>query len=833
MDEFLDEFLIECSENVTQIDGDLLLLETGDREVLKTIFRAIHTLKGSCGMFGFKRLEYLAHCTEDVFEKMRDGHLEPSPLILSKVLQSIDIIRNHLSEIQKNGSEPEGHDVEIINDLLEIMSQKVSSHEATKEIQDTAKSELNSVIATTQIADNSLRVNIDVLDEIMNAIGELVLSRNRLIQLNKTDTDSIFTGPIQHLDRITSGLQEAVMKTRMQPIGNAWARLPRILRDLCSSTDKKIQLVMTGQSTELDRQILQAIGDPLIHCVRNSADHGIEDPETRVNKSKDPQGTISLNAFHQGGKIIIEIKDDGAGINLEAVKSTAIQRGRITREAAEKISSEEILNFIFEPGFSTAEKVTEVSGRGVGMDVVKTNIEKIGGTLNLFTRSNIGTTLTIEIPLTLTIIHALIVKARHDSSQVFAIPQTNIMEVVNFDARVDSLENIHGSYFFKLRQNLLPLIDLGHALGLTHQLPFSFIEDDKNFSIIIVRSGNEYYGLCVHNVSNIHEIVVKPLGKLLREMNIFAGSTIMGDGSVVIVLDVPGIITANITREESQEYFIKDENKEDEAEKNHFLLFSTGKGTTKAVPLGLVSRIEQIEVREIQNINESFIIPYHGKFLRLIACADYVLNRDEEIVPVIIFTDGVQTMGLIVEKIIDVIGEHIIVEEGIKKDGVIGAAIIKGRTVEVIDLYFYLQTAFPDWFKNKSNEKRRNKFKILFVEDSIFFRNLITPIIESAGYKLVVKENGSQALDVLESEKDIDFILSDIEMPVMDGFSLARKVKAHHVWNTIPIIALSSSSSETNKVKAKMAGFDDYLTKFDRDLLLETLRINLEREEIR
>lgn len=828
MDEFLTDFLIECSENLSKIDNDLLLLEKGDKEVLSNIFRAIHTVKGSCGMFGFQRLEHLAHVTEDVLGKMREGSLEPSPFIVGKVLQSIDIIKNILAVVEKDKTEPKGSDEEIINELKMILNAEEASVKADQPAPAAAthlpKSEIIQASTGPQATENTLRVNIEVLDGLMNAIGELVLSRNRLMQLTRTGNNSVFFAPIQHLNRVTSGLQEAVMKTRMQPIGNAWAKLPRIVRDLCASSGKRIEVVMKGQATEIDRQVLQAIQDPLIHCVRNSADHGIEMPDARLQNGKDPQGTITLNAFHEGGKIVIEISDDGAGVNVEAVKEKAIERGLVTREAADKMNDSQISKFIFEAGFSTAKQVTEVSGRGVGMDVVKNNIEKISGTINLSTERNAGTCLRIEIPLTLAIIQALVVKARGDD--VFAIPQMNIVEVVRSDGK-KNIENIHGSRFLKLRENLLPLVDLGHVLGLTDKEPFSFLEEWSECMIIIVRAGIEHYGLCVQDISDMHEIVVKPLGKLLREINLYAGSTILGDGSVVIILDIPKIVSQFVKKDDARDEIQQDQSLEIKGDKTSFLLFKAGDGVPKAVPLALVSRLEEIHVKKIEHVNDAMMVQYLGKLLRLIPCENFTPDLKAEKVPAIIFSDGKKTMGLLVEQIIDVIEDNLILEGSRQKGGVVGAAIINGRATEIIDTYHYLQTAFPDWFDSMGTRKDQERYRILYVEDSSFFRNLLVPVMEANGYEVFTAINGAQALQMLESGLSVDFILTDIEMPEMDGLTLARRIKAHPNLKRVPIVALTTLSSTEDRQKGKDAGLDDYLVKFDQDVLLQTLKATL------
>ncbi|MGZ6371078.1 MAG: chemotaxis protein CheA, partial [Bdellovibrionota bacterium] len=534
MEEFLNEFVVEVWDNLSHLDRELITLEKcpQDREPLKTIFRVIHSIKGSCGMFGFQRLERLAHAAEDLLGLLRDGALPISTETIQPVLSAIDVIKSIMGAIEKDQTEPAGDDTALVERLRAVC------RKSTGEISPVPVSSTGAELSRAESANNratiseqSLRVHVGVLDRLMNLVGELVLSRNQLVELSRNQEESPFSPPIQQLSRIVSGLQEAVMMTRMQPIGQIWGKLPRIVRDLSHEIGKPLELKTNGAETEIDRQILQAIHDPIVHCVRNAADHGIEMAEVRQKNCKPSTGEIFLNAFHEGGQIVIEIRDDGAGIDLGAVSAKAVERGLISAEERAGLTESKILSFIFEPGFSTARQVTEVSGRGVGMDVVRTNVEKIGGSVELATRAGHGTTVRIKIPLTLAIISALIVNVgRHP----FALPQVGVLELVRITAQNRTLiEDIHGSRVLKLRDRLLPVVDLAALLGIHDNL--------SEFTIVVAKVDQMVFGLIVQDVLDTQEIVVKPVGKLLRAIQIYAGSTILGDGRVVLILDLARI----------------------------------------------------------------------------------------------------------------------------------------------------------------------------------------------------------------------------------------------------------------------------------------------------
>ncbi len=451
MDDLLADFLTETNESLAELDVALVTLERtpNDEATLGFIFRLVHTIKGTCGFLGLPRLERVAHAGENILGKIRDKALTVSPDIISQVLAALDRIKMIVAHLAATGSEPAGDDSVLIATLNATAAGQTAAPAASpeaaapEEIEEPETPVPEPVAAAPEpaipqtapaAAAQTIRVTVDVLEDLMTLVSELVLTRNQLLQLARTQENGHFSVPLQRLSHITSDLQEGVMKTRMQPIGNAWNKLPRLVRDLSREMNKKIELTMLGAETELDRQVLELIKDPLTHMVRNSGDHGLETPAERKAAGKAETGRITLNAFHEGGHIIIEISDDGRGLAVDRIKAKALSNGLATEAELAGMSDDQIARFIFRAGLSTAAKVTAVSGRGVGMDVVKTNIEKIGGTIDLKNRPGHGTTFTIKIPLTLAIVSALIVEAGRER---FAIPQLSVVELVRARREAD------------------------------------------------------------------------------------------------------------------------------------------------------------------------------------------------------------------------------------------------------------------------------------------------------------------------------------------------------------------------------------------------------------
>ena len=738
------------------------------------------------------------------------------------------------------------------------------------------------------ISSQTLRVNVDVLENLMTMVSELVLTRNQLLQILRANTESEFSAPLQRLNHVVSELQEGVMKTRMQPIGNAWSKLPRIIRDLSLELNKKITLEMKGQDTELDRQVLEMIKDPLTHMVRNSGDHGIEMPADRIAAGKPEGGKVLLNAYHEGGHIIIQISDDGKGLSTDKIKDKIIEKGLADLEELETMSSQQIQQFIFKAGFSTAEQVTAVSGRGVGMDVVRTNIEKIGGSIELNSTEGKGSTFTIKIPLTLAIVSALIVES---SKERFAIPQLSVRELVMISEHGDNnIEYIKGAPVFRLRDRLLPLVSLSDVLKLQSEgklteqpletaLPKgdynANTDEDKDVSqasdetpenaesnnedalfeepktkdqkkdgqqnhyIVVTQVGVYEFGIIVDRVFDTEEIVVKPVAKILKSMPLFSGNTILGDGSVIMILDPNGIANTTGGTESSD---MQSENAEEtkhiptSARKTSLLIFSAGDQAPKAVPLSLVARLENIKSTDIEHSGGQMMVQYRGTLMPLIPFGHNVNVTEKKDMPVLVFSDKVQSMGLIVDEIIDIIEEHIDVQLDAQQQGLLGSAIIDGKATDVVDVAHFLNSINSEWFKNHGDkpfgteQDSNNRYmlkRILLVDDSAFFRNMLTPLLSVAGYEVTSVDSPFEALQLCEDGATFDVIVSDIEMPEMNGFEFAERVKAEGIWQDTPMVALSSHATPQDIDRGLKVGFSNYVAKFDRDTLLDAINQSL------
>jgi two-component system, chemotaxis family, sensor kinase CheA len=679
-------------------------------------------------------------------------------------------------------------------------------------------------------AAQTIRVTVDVLEDLMTLVSELVLTRNQLLQLARSQEENTgFAVPLQRLSHITSDLQEGVMKTRMQPIGNAWNKLPRLVRDLARETGKKIELNMLGAETELDRQVLELIKDPLTHMVRNSGDHGLESPADRRAAGKSETGRITLNAFHEGGHIIIEISDDGRGLPLDKIRAKAVKNGLATEAELAAMGETQLQRFIFRPGFSTATVVTAVSGRGVGMDVVKTNIEKIGGTIDLKSVAGQGTTFTIKIPLTLAIVSALIVEA---AAERFAIPQISVVELVrakkeagrghNQAGSEPMIERINDTPVLRLRDRLLPLVNLNELLALGNSE-----NNDTGAYIVVTQVGTNTLGIIVDRVFDTEEIVVKPVAPILRHVTMFSGNTILGDGSVIMILDPNGIARATGIGGGASGDAKAISSSSAEAlhttERTAMLLFLAGGDQKLAVPLGLVARLEDIPHDKIEISCGSPVTQYRGKLMPLVAMSSGV-DADKPRQPVLVFNDGDRTMGLMVDEIVDVVEDRLHIELSGSRPGLLGSAVIGGVATDVIDTGYWLTQAWQDWFHRAPEADTAAKARhVLVVEDSDFFRQLLTPMLGASGYHVTPASSAAEALHLREAGAMFDVIVSDIAMPDMDGLDFARAVRANGAWSKLPMIALSARADPADIEAGRDAGFTDYVAKFQRDALITSL----------
>jgi two-component system chemotaxis sensor kinase CheA len=541
------------------------------------------------------------------------------------------------------------------------------------------------------VADSTVRIDVAVLDNLMNLVGELVLARNRMLQFSVTATDTDFLATVQRLTSLTTELQEGVMKTRMQPISSVWSKLPRVVRDLASECGKQVKLEMEGQDTELDRTLIDAIRDPFVHMVRNAIDHGIELPEVRARAGKLPVGTLKCRAFHEAGQVVIDISDDGGGIDPDRVLRKALQTGLITSEQARHMSDREAIQLIFAEGLSTAAQITNISGRGVGMDVVKTNVEKIGGSIEIQSKLGQGTTLRIRLPLTLAIIPALVVTS---AGERFAIPQPALLELVHIDAESgsNSIETLAGVPIFRLRGELVPIVYLNDVFELSGEARPSTAPSELN--IVVLQAERRRFGLVVDAINDTQEIVVKPLGSTLTKLPYFAGATIMGDGRVALILDVSGIARRANVAGDAVERSIKELGKTTAMPTivESVLLFGLRGGARMGMPLALVARLEEVKRSSIENTRRGPVIQYRGQIMPLIDVASVIPGENMGAccdataeLQVIVFADGGNSYGLIVDRILDIAHESVGVVTPSPGQNLLGTAVIQGEVTDMLD----------------------------------------------------------------------------------------------------------------------------------------------------
>ncbi len=776
-DSILQEFLVECSEGIERLDQEFVALEKTpeDAALLASIFRTIHTIKGTCGFLGLPKLENIAHGTENILSVMRDGKMPVTPEGVTILLEAVDIIKDILEHIEESGSEPDEDFGPMRGKLDTFLEEglKAKPKKKSKAVSSKGKTKKSKKVAVDQnefehlieqaaaenktdhppvktdegketvktppaekveapqaiskpekaqektaikkeapkrpsITESTVRVDVGLLDRLINLVGELVLARNQLLQTMRKRNDSSEAGSAQQLNLITTELQDAVMKTRMQPIKNVWDKLPRVVRDLSRSNGKKVELVMEGAGTELDKSLLESIKDPLTHIVRNSIDHGIETPQERIEAGKPEGGTLRLKAFHEGGQINIEILDDGKGIDVEKVKMKAIENGLITSEVAENLSDREGLALIFRAGLSTAKKVTNVSGRGVGMDVVKTNIEKIGGVVEMMSVYGKGTTLRIKIPLTLAIVPASIVVINEER---FAIPQASLLEFVRVDhENGESIETIQGADFFRLRGELLPLVSLHRVLKMEAKGKEEDAVEELESNIVVLKAREKAFGLLVDHISDTEEIVVKPLSRQLKGIPVLSGATIMGDGHVALILDVVGlaqeggVFNAETLQEKSGRQ--EDTVSETDGERQSIVVFSVSDKDQYAVLLSEVDRLEEFDSTTFETAGGREVVQYRGGLLTLVRLGDVLgvetcFSNDENSgrCPVVVFSKGNMDVGLIVGSISDALEAKMKLFPSSGRTEVTGSLVIDGKTTDLLDINQIIERVEPGWLE--------------------------------------------------------------------------------------------------------------------------------------
>jgi two-component system chemotaxis sensor kinase CheA len=691
-------------------------------------------------------------------------------------------------------------------------------------------------------------VPVSLLDNLMTLMGEMVLVRNQVLQFSNKSEDLEFLSMSKRLNVVTTEIQGEMMKTRMQPIGNVLTKFNRVVRDLSQELSKNLNITLQGADTELDKSLLEAIKDPLTHIVRNSCDHGIETPEVRRKSGKPEVGTIAIKAYHEGGQVVIEITDDGKGLHKDMLVNKAIEKGVLTTIQAAKMTEKEIFNLIFAPGFSTAAKITNVSGRGVGMDVVRTNIERIGGTVDLASEAGRGTQIKIKIPLTLAIVPALLVKC---GTGTFAIPQVKLEELVRVDQSSgdNRIEYLHGSPVYRLRGNILPLVDLNKILGTR---PGGENPDPTIINIAVLNAEQCSFGVIIDEVQDTADIVVKPLNRLLKSLQVYSGATVLGDGSIALIFDVLGLSkVAQLGHSKEKNQASNNalaEKTRKLTELQDFLLVRLNSATKHAIVLNYVNRLEEFKTTDIELSGNQRVIRYRDLILPLISASEqlgYPRNDAKtETKPVVVIQRAGAFYGIEVEEILDTLSTDSEVDAGVvKQPGIFGNLNTKEELIVVVDPFELINRCFPDMNSSNgietmlqtSNVKQiqppqnaiiaaRASGRVLLVEDTVFFRKAIKSVLEKTGYEVITANDGREALEILNKQGSaFDVIVSDIEMPRMNGFQLAEQVRHHPVYANIGMLAVSSRADSKSMTEGSKAGFDLYLEKLKPAVLISAV----------
>ena len=699
--EILAEFLVESEEHLDQLDSDLVEWEKQptNSEIVTRVFRAFHTIKGTAGFLDFKRLEELTHTAETLLSGVRDGTIEYDAKIANALLDTVDTVRAILATINQTNTEGNPDTADLVQILVSLNSPNstdasVMPPPITAETRTDSQS-LALVAASqsrTSTSDPRVRIDVSTLDNLMNLAGELVLARNQIMQVAAQRNDSVLTTAAQGLNLITSELQERVMKTRMQPIDTIWSRFPRVVRDLAKACGKDVVLTIEGKETELDRTIIEAMKDPMTHLIRNALDHGLETADERRASGKPPEGRVVLRAFHEGGQVVIEIGDDGRGIDPQRIARKAIDKSLLEAAAVRQMNDREILQILFLPGFSTAETITNISGRGVGMDVVKSSIEHIGGTVEIDSTLTVGTTFRVKIPLTLAIVPTLIVGCGQEQ---YAIPQVCLTELVRVMAGSNhEIEYVHGCPVYRLRDALLPLIDLRALLDSE-----GCERMHCDLCIVVVKLGAQQFGLIVDRIHDTAEIVVKPLGELLASSPLFSGGTILGDGDVALIVDIPRLAErCGITSDASTSWleYVEDKPQSEHSGASTMLLFSCADGRQMALELASVTRLEKFSRTEVERAGDRLVLQYREGLLELVDVHHllssvppsklWIESADVRTFQVVVFAvSNGKLVGLVVDDVLDVVEEIVELRTSGQREGVLGSAVIGDRITEVVD----------------------------------------------------------------------------------------------------------------------------------------------------
>ncbi len=845
-DNAVDEFVSEGFEMIERVSKALARIEkeTPSKEVLNDLYRDVHSLKGASYLFGFSSIGDISHAMESALEPVREGTHAHSVELMNQLFKAIRFLEVEMDGI-KNGKVSEenralapalvkelGSACRNLKSSTDLVEMKMNTKPAVvPNVHSQASSE-----SGEKDSASSIRVPVALLDNLMTLMGEMVLVRNQVLQFSNHSEDLDFLNLSKRLNVVTSEIQGEMMKTRMQPIGNILNKYNRVVRDLSQELRKNITLTLNGSETELDKSLLESIKDPLTHIVRNSCDHGIESPEARVAAGKSESGNISIRAYHEGGQVVIEVADDGKGLHRDALLAKALEKGLLTQAQAAGMNDKEVFNLIFAPGFSTAAVVTNVSGRGVGMDVVRTNIEKIGGSVELSSVAGRGTTTKIKIPLTLAIIPALIIRS---GSGTFAIPQVKLEELVRVEksGAEHKIEYLHGAPVFRLRGNILPLVDLNKIMGVKK----NGTDSQDAFNIAILSADQCSFGLIVDEIQDTADIVVKPLNRLLRSLQVYSGATILGDGSIALILDIQGISKVAHVGASKTNNKVQRVDQKVSSDFQEYLLVGLNSPTKHALVLGYVNRLEEFKRSAIEISGRNRVIRYGKSILPVLSVSELLgygtskLSSEKDTLSVVVIQKGGVFYGLEVDEIIDTLSTDADVDSELTRQaGFFGNLNTPDGLIVAIDPFEIIGLAYPDSVSaGKSDQgavipikgkKKMRPLRILLVEDTVFFRKAVTIILQKEGHEVTIAVDGKEAVEILNrhSEK-FDLIISDIEMPRMNGFELAQAVRASQGFSLIPLLALSSRADKKYAEQGLKAGFNRYLEKLKPGLLIETI----------
>lgn len=837
--ETVDLFVEESLEALQRMERWLLDAEAGKtpKDLMAILFRDIHTIKGSAGFLAYERTRTLAHAAEDLLARLRDATIKAEPEHFALLMSAGDGLRRLMDAIKASGEED---NTEIESIVAKLRAAEAAGMAASAppeaappgaapatalEASDNTPAEPTTAEASAaraESSDGTVRVNVGVLDRLMNLIGELVLARNQTVQMVKTMGDgTVHTQAVcQRLSLVTSDLQEQIMKTRMQPVGRVFEKIPRMARDLSNQTHKQVVTRIEGTGTEIDKALVEAIRDPVMHIVRNAIDHGIESTEERIRAGKSATGQLRVSAAHEGGAVIIEVADDGRGMDPKALRVHAVKKGILTSELAERLSDREALDLVFRPGFSTAKAVTDISGRGVGMDVVRTHVERAGGQVELESTIGRGTTIRLKMPLTLAIIPALLVKT---GSQRFAIPQVSLLELVYLDEEQtkSAIEVVRGAAIYRLRGEILPLVNLCDVLRLPQRA-------EGGVNIVVVAVGTRRYGLVVDQIHDTEEIVIKPLQGSLKRLSCYAGATVLGDGGVALILDVAGIAgMCGIdisTRRPTEAIHAQGQRG---GGPQPYIIFEAGNHAHCAVPLAMVARLEHLAANTIEQVADMEVVQYRDTIMPIVR-PESVLSigsserRDEQ--PLIVFEFG-HNIAMAVNRIIDVVDidmDH--VRRQNEGRFVLGKTVVLGLTTLVIDVYAVVRELAPQFAQER--RKGTHRPQLLLMDPSDAMRAALSGFLRSHGMDVTDVPSGEAAIAALKSHgaTHFDGIVTDFavaQVGAVSGLDVIRYAKQE--VRSVPVFVWSFDDDAELIQAAQQAGAAATINKLRREELMKML----------